>query len=111
MKLTLDEDHLGFLRESAEKFELPSQDKALRCCINWAAQTHPSLVVEEKSGEVRNLEVADSQHKWLEARGEPGDVARAVVVAAMQASGPDVFQVLRCKSHTPCVPGAQCLDL
>jgi len=108
VSVPLSPTELEWLFAAEKKFGLPSTGKALRCCVNFAAQTKaklPSLVPDEDDGRPRVLEVASSQMAWLEALARkeqvfPGAVARACVRAAKDADEKDVFETRRCKNDT-----------
>mmetsp|Transcript_17388 Transcript_17388/g.54305 ORF Transcript_17388/g.54305 Transcript_17388/m.54305 type:complete len:127 (-) Transcript_17388:496-876(-) len=99
-----------FLAAQTAAYELPSEAKALRCCVNWAAQAAavgapPALDVDTPTPQ--HFDVAASQLEYLESLAqrwevEPGVAARATVVAAMRVVADDVFGTIRCKSKTTC---------
>lgn len=94
---------LDFLRINVSAFELASLGKALRCCINWAAQT--SVRVQTDAGlasqaTTTTLQVSASQLGYLKSIGRPEDAARATVTTAMEADPSTVFGVVRCSTKT-----------
>lgn len=101
IEASLTEEEWKFLQKNAEIFELPSEGKALRCCINWARTTGANLEVEKCSELPRKIQVADTQIEYLESVNSDKSLAiRAVVVAAMKLDDPaTIFKVVRC--HLP----------
>ena len=116
-----------WLALAAQRFALPSQGKALRCCINYACQAEGAAGLVDGIGDGGDdadsarsstvLEVAASQIAWLESvGGARGDAARAAagIVAACIARFPHVgaaasiFATIRCKLQTGAAacPGA-----
>lgn len=105
----LSEAETTFLGSQALRYGLPDAGKALRCCVNWAAQAAVALENAPSDAGVTSTSVhlAQSQLEYLQSIAstwnvDPGLVARAVVLAAMKASPDEVFQVVRCKSRTTC---------
>lgn len=106
----LSEAETTFLGSQALRYGLPGAGKALRCCVNWAAQAAVALENAPSDACVTSstsVHLAQSQLEYLQSIAstwnvDPGLVARAVVLAAMKASPDEVFQVVRCKSRTTC---------
>ena len=116
-----------WLALAAQRFALPSQGKALRCCINYACQAEDAAGLVDGIGDGGDdadsarsstvLEVEASQIAWLQSvGGSRCDAARAAagIVAACIARFPHVgaaasiFATIRCKLQTGAAacPGA-----
>ncbi|CAE8632263.1 unnamed protein product [Polarella glacialis] len=109
LSVALEPLQLQWLREQAKAHSLPDEGKAVRCCVNFAAQAEgsgPPGSLALSSGATSGCEelvvaVAAGQEAWL--RTGPGDVpsaVRAVVAECMRRSPAEVFGVVRCKTNT-----------
>ncbi|MEM7524686.1 MAG: hypothetical protein AAF360_13185, partial [Pseudomonadota bacterium] len=109
IEVSFQDEEIDFLKKNAQAFELPSEGKALRCCVNWARNTQPSLNIIPTSSPSSTLqiEVADTQIDYLKSvSADLSLAARAIVVAAMELDDPaTVFKVVRCHQPSVCPEG------
>eukprot|EP00933_Yihiella_yeosuensis_P051869 TRINITY_DN49852_c0_g1_i1.p1 TRINITY_DN49852_c0_g1~~TRINITY_DN49852_c0_g1_i1.p1 ORF type:complete len:182 (-),score=51.84 TRINITY_DN49852_c0_g1_i1:37-582(-) len=121
--LELPPERLEWLEARAASQGLPSSGKALRCCINFAAQTGLTSfnccsgggggTGEAPGGEdgpstVVSFQLSPEQAAWLQDvayrtyGGDSSEAASALVGhCASEVSEEEVFGVIRCKSSTP----------
>eukprot|EP00658_Telonema_sp_P-2_P036127 TRINITY_DN26185_c0_g2_i1.p1 TRINITY_DN26185_c0_g2~~TRINITY_DN26185_c0_g2_i1.p1 ORF type:complete len:133 (+),score=34.66 TRINITY_DN26185_c0_g2_i1:205-603(+) len=106
---SMSNDQLEWLADMASQFSLPDSGKALRCCINWAAQEADAGGSQDAvpgAEETARMEfaLAPNQLEWLEAKAAGGDVGTvlgSVLSMAMTIEPPSrIFEVIRCKTNT-----------
>ena len=101
ISVPLARSELAWLEKHSQDCHLNSKDKALRCCLNYAAVTKIDL--ERPSTEVfchTHFDIEKSQLEWLDDQGEPYFVVRRVVLTLMRRADPkDIFPMNMTYSH------------
>lgn len=129
LSISLPAEMIDWLDCSAESYSLPSQSKAVRCCVNCVAigdvdmaegGNDANAVVETSMNyQALNIELASQQKEWIEnfcskSKGyfSHSEVVRSVVKACMNAEEDVVFGVVRCKSKvTECEGSQEAVDI
>ena len=105
---------VAWLEAMAVKHELPSTSKAVRCCVNFAAQDSLPDEATVGQGDPSELavELAAQQVQWLEGNTAELSMTQSqamtrLLSACQVASETSVFGVIRCKTKTTLCDGAQ----
>ena len=106
---------MTWLQDMASKYELSDAGKAMRCCINFAAQESIVLPHAEECAQAEgdfDCELAPSQFEWLEGQvaltsKSPSACAMQLISICQEANASSVFEVVRCKTKTTLCEGAQ----
>jgi len=124
LSISLPTEMIDWLDSSAKSQSLPSQSKAVRCCINCVALDDVDMRVESNDAasadpssnnyQALNIELATEQIEWVDSvcsKSDEGssqsEVVRSVIQACMTAEAGVVFGVVRCKRKVTACEGAQ----
>mmetsp|Transcript_16253 Transcript_16253/g.22704 ORF Transcript_16253/g.22704 Transcript_16253/m.22704 type:complete len:166 (-) Transcript_16253:172-669(-) len=119
IELQLPECAVSWLKKKAQSNSLSDESKALRCCINYAAQEASDEVLFSKGSladlkDQKNLvevtyKLAKSQSDWVEKKStdfniKASTITMAVLDACMKQTNDSVFKIVRCKTNTTLTP-------
>ena len=121
LSISLPTEMIDWLDSSAKSQSLPSQSKAVRCCVNCVAlgdvdmirESNDASAVQSSNYQALNIELAIEQIEWVDSvcskseGSSQSEVVRSVIKACMNAEADVVFGVVRCKSKVTACEGAQ----
>ena len=121
LSVSLPAQMIDWLEASAKSRFLPSQSKAVRCCVNCVALGDVKIVEDDNGAtavpnadyRALNIELAPEQIEWVTSvtvkseGSSQSEVVRSVIKACMNADEDVVFGVVRCKSKVTACDGAQ----
>jgi len=133
LSVSLPSQMISWLEASTKSQSLPTQSKAVRCCVNCVALGDIDMITTADDScyavyQAVNIELASEQIKWIDSiiarTGESdsikntttttpttfsnqSEVIRGVILACMKADEDIVFGVIRCKSKVISCDGAQ----
>jgi hypothetical protein len=121
LSVSLPGEMIDWLASSAKSHSLPSQSKAVRCCVNCVALGDVGMIEDTSDNSAIpasdyrdvDIELATQQLEWVNSvcskneGSSPNEIMRSVITACMNADENVVFGVVRCKSKVVACEGAQ----
>ena len=121
LSVSLPAQMIDWLDASAKSRSLPSQSKAIRCCVNCVALGDVKMIEDDNDEtavpnvnyRALNIELASEQIEWVDSvcsnseGSSQREVVRSVIKACMNSEADVVFGVVRCKSKVMACEGAQ----